>query len=97
MSWDFWGNDGFYIGPALHHYRTFSVISKETKRQQFSDTAEFCHSYLTQPSLTSKGRITHTMSILACALIELPTATYNTQLDAITNLRDLFSQWQGDE
>ena len=72
----------FYIGPALHHYRTFFDIGKDTNRQRFSDTVEFCHSYLTQPSLTAEDKLFHVMSILTCALKDAPTATYNAQLDA---------------
>ena len=67
------------------------MIVKDTKRQQFLDTIEFRHSYVTQSSLVSKDRIVHAMSILVRVLNEAPTATYNALLDAIADLHDLFS------
>ena len=93
-SWDFRACDGFNIGPAFHHYRCFHIMENTTKALLFSDTIELCHSHLTQPYLTSANRITHALSILTCALKDLPTITCNAQLYAISNIKALFGKWQ---
>ena len=43
-----------------------------------SDTIKFYHYYLTQKSLTPADRISHTLSILTCALQDLLTIICNT-------------------
>jgi hypothetical protein len=32
---------GYYIGPALDHYRCYTVYIVETKRERISDTVDF--------------------------------------------------------
>ena len=78
IYWSFHGKDGFYIGTALRHYLTFSVIAKDTKRQKFSDTVKFQHYYLEQPPLTPYYRIIHTFSILTCSISDEPVITCNS-------------------
>ncbi len=93
-SWDQRGRDGYSAGPALKHYRCFTVINKKTKEVIVSDTVEFRHSYLTQPTLTPEDRMTHAMNVLSCALKDAPTIKHEAQLEAVKNLRDLFANWQ---
>ena len=93
LSWQFRGKDGFYFGPTLRHYHTLSVISKDKRRRQFSDTIEFWNCYLTQPYLTPEDRIIHTMYILTCAMVDSLAVTCNAQLDTITYLNYLSGQW----
>ena len=57
-TWDFRSRDGFNIGYAPEHYRCFHLVDKLTKASVFSDTVEFRHSYLTQPTVTPADRIT---------------------------------------
>ena len=84
----------FYVGPAIRHYHTLSVIAKDTNRQQFSDIVKFRHSYLAQNYLTPEDRIIHSMSILTCTMTDAPAVTFITQLDAITDICNLFFQWR---
>ena len=93
-SWKFRAPDGFNIRPALHHYRCFHIVNHTTKASLFSDTIKFHHSYLTQTSLTPSNRITNALSILACALHDLPKITCKTQLDAIPCIKALFGKWE---
>ena len=94
LSWDFLGKDGFYIGPAFCYYHTFSVISKDTKHQQFSDTVEFQQSDLAQPSHTSEHRIIHAMFILKFEMTDAPVIICNSYLDSITDLCSICFQWK---
>ena len=40
-SWDFHGDDGFYIGPAVEHYRCVQCLVTSTRRVRISDIVQF--------------------------------------------------------
>ena len=40
-SWDPHGTDGWYLGPALDHYRCYRVFTNKTKAERTTDTVEF--------------------------------------------------------
>ena len=40
-SWAPHGEEGFYVGPALNHYRCFRVITKSTQSERITDTASW--------------------------------------------------------
>ena len=61
-----------------------------TKSTLISDTVEFRHDYLTQPTTTHADRLTHALHFLASALRETPSAVIDAQLDDIIQLRNLF-------
>ena len=91
-SWDHRGRDGFYVGYALESYRCFKAVDSKTKDASISDRVEFMHSYLTQPTLTPEDRIVHAVRLLMCALKDAPDARAEAQLQAISDLRDVFSK-----
>jgi len=93
-TWDQRGRDGFSLGPALQHYRCYTVADKKTKATIVSDTVEFRHSYLTQPTLTPEDRMVHAMNMLSCAIKDAPATKLEAQLDAIQQLRELLTGWQ---
>ena len=58
-----------------------------------SDTLEYCHHYLTQPTLTPKDCFLHGLQTLTCALEDVPTEMCDAQLRDISALRDVFGRW----
>ena len=40
-SWETRGYEGWYIGPALNHYRCHTVYAKHTAHERVADTVEF--------------------------------------------------------
>ncbi len=68
QSWDYCGNEGFYVGPAPDHYRCFTVIKTSTAAVIVLDTVVFHHPTLSVPTLTTTDRIIHCLR----ALIERP-------------------------
>ena len=91
--WGYRGRKGFTIGPALNHYRCFHVVDGVTKALRYSDTVEFLHDYLTQPTVTEGDRIVHALNFLSCAVKDAPATIHHEQLTAISKLRDLFTNW----
>ena len=88
-SWDFRGKDGWSLGFSLEHYRYQRVAPKDTTAVQVSDTLEYRHHYLTQPTLTPDDRVLHGLQILTCALEHAPTEMCDAQLRAISAIRDV--------
>ena len=64
-SWDFRGRKVFSIGPALNHYCCFRVTNATTKSLMYSDTVEFMHDCLTQPTVSESNRIVHALNFLS--------------------------------
>ena len=93
-SWDFRAKNGFYIGPAMDSYRCFKLVNADTKSQVISDTVEFRHSYLSIPAPSTEDRIIHGLQVVAGALTGASPPTSISQVEAITNLRDIFESWR---
>ena len=64
-----------------------------TKSLLYSDTVEFMHNCLTQPTVSKSNRIVHAFNFLSCAVKDAPAVVYHDQLPAISNLRDIFRGW----
>ena len=90
--WDFCVKYGFYIGPAMDSFRCFKLVNADTMSQVISNTVEFRHSYLSIPAPSPEDRIVHGLQVVPGALtvpgVQLPTSI--SQVEAITNLRDIF-------
>jgi hypothetical protein len=41
QSWDYRAKQGFYVGPALNHYRCYELVKSDTKQKVISDTVQF--------------------------------------------------------
>ena len=90
--WDFCGNESFYIGPALNHYRCYTVIKNSRQAVVVSDTVTFQHPILDLPALTTEDQIIHCLQALTIAI--RADCTHNncqTQLLAIESLRAIFN------
>ena len=56
-SWDFHGDSGFYVGPALEHYRCVQCLMSKTRRLRVSDTVQFFPHATPFPQLTLNDRL----------------------------------------
>ena len=92
-SWDFRGQDGFYVGPALNHYRCYSILKRDSQAVVISDTVRFRHHNLTVPNLTAEDKIVHALRALTHNMPSNPAASTEQQLRAIATLRDIFSNY----
>ncbi len=90
---DFPAKDGFYIGPALDLYCCFKLVKSNTKSLVISDTVKFRNAYCSIPAPMPKDKIIHGLQIMSDALTNAPPPTSISQVEAITNLRDLFEFW----
>jgi hypothetical protein len=92
--WDYRAKQGFYVGPALDHYRRYKLVKSETKQKVISDTVEFRHAYLQIPAVLADDKIINRLQVMAGVLQNAPPPTSSNQLDAIEMLRTLFEKWK---
>ena len=68
-------------------------MAKATRAAQISDTVEFRHHHLTQPTVTPIDRIFHGVNKLTCALHDAPHIVFDNQLLAIDALHQAIQIW----
>jgi hypothetical protein len=95
-SWDPHGLDGYYLGPALEHYRCYQVHITKTKGTRIVDTVEFFPAALVMPLTSSKDLASIAAMELSHALQHPdPAAPFShigtAQLQALRQLSDIFS------
>ena len=57
-TWSEHGTRGYYIGPALHHYRNYECYMPATKAKRTSNTIAFFPEYCKMPTTSSTDRLT---------------------------------------
>jgi hypothetical protein len=95
-SWYSHGVDGYYLGPALDHYRCYQVHITKTKGTRIVDTVELFPSKLSMPNTSSKDLASITELELSNALQNpAPAAPIShigtAQLQALRQLSDILS------
>ena len=75
------------MGVALEHYRCDRVVVKDTKAEAISNTVEYCHQSITDPTVTPVDRILHGIYTLTNALTDAPSVVHEAQLNVITASR----------
>jgi hypothetical protein len=93
-SWDYRAKQGFYVGPALNHYRCYKLVKSETKQKVISDTVQFRHAYLQIPAVSAEDKILNGLQVMVGAMQNAPPPTSSSQLVAIEALRALLEKWQ---
>ena len=63
-TWAFHSVDGWYIDTSPEHYRTHRCHIKQTRSDRFSDTVEFQHKCITNPTISPTDKIMN--AINAC-------------------------------
>ena len=93
LSWDYRGHCGFYVGPALDHYRCHKILKTATSAVIISDTVVFQHPTLSVPTLSTTDRIIHCLRALTIAVrADRTPDSCNAQLLAVESLRAIFDK-----
>jgi hypothetical protein len=71
-SWDYRAKQGFYVGPALDHYRCYKLVKSETKQKVIINKVEFRHAYLQIPAVLVDNKIINGLQVMAGALQNAP-------------------------
>ena len=94
LSWGFYAQPGFYAGPAMNHYRNYTVFSSSTRILRPCGTAEFHYSYIILPQVTAKDKVINAITKLKQELSAILTPSNSSQLEAITHIKNIFYQYK---
>ena len=95
-SWAPHAKEGFYLGPAMNHYRCHKVWSKATNRTSIVDTLKWLPHRFRMPTANREGLIVAAAHDLCKALLSTTDDRLHTPLDAETrkqlqNLQEIFA------
>jgi hypothetical protein len=68
-TWDPHGQDGWYLGPALEHYRCYTVYITKTRGNRIVETVDFFPEKITLPFSTPQDLATLAAADLTSALL----------------------------
>ena len=96
-TWKTKGTDGFYIGPAMEHYRCHKIYTPKTRAERVAKTVEFFPHNCATPYSSPVDDATRTADSLVDALkghqaFEPYEAPGNEQFMAIKKISHIFSQ-----
>jgi hypothetical protein len=79
-TWAPHGQDGWYIGPALEHYRSYTVYINKIRKEQIVEAVDFFPENFKLPFLSTKELATQAAKELTLALLNPHTAGFFCQL-----------------
>ena len=85
-SWNPHGIAGFYLGPALHHYRSMAVYIPDTKGIRISDQCEFFPTKFQFPGASKEEKLLKAVENLNNTLKLNPTINNDNLSDEVLNL-----------
>jgi hypothetical protein len=96
-TWDPHGTKGWYLGPAMEHYRCHRVFTNKTKAERITDTVEFFPQYTTVPHMTTDKIAIQAAEDLIAAInqpiTKMPISPIgDKQMKAIRQISDLYQQ-----
>jgi hypothetical protein len=68
-TWDPHGQDGWYIGPALEHYRCYTVYITKTRGYRIAEAVDFFPKKITLPFPSAQNLATQAAADLTHALL----------------------------
>ena len=92
--WDYRGRNGFSASVAFNYYCCQQSIDAETKAVSITDTIEFFHHHLNQPSITPQDRFIHVLETLTAEMHHTLDIHIAQHLQEIDHLYHLFQYWQ---
>jgi hypothetical protein len=61
-TWAYHLVDGWYLFTSPEHYHTHNCHIKQTKSECLSDTVQFQHKHITNPTITHTNKVMHTLA-----------------------------------
>ena len=78
-TWAYHSVDGWYLFTSPEHYRTHNCHIKHTKSERLSDTVQFQHKRITNPTITHADKVMHALADYVKALQGMTSSTKNSQ------------------
>jgi hypothetical protein len=78
-TWAYHSVDGWYLFTSPEHYCTHNCHIKHTKSKQLSDTVQFQHKRITNPTITHADKVMHKLADWVKALHGMTSSARNSQ------------------
>jgi hypothetical protein len=78
-TWAYHSVDGWYLFTSPKHYRTHNCHIKHTKSKQLSNTVQFQHKRITNPTITHANKVMHALADCVKALHGMTSSARNSQ------------------
>jgi hypothetical protein len=78
-TWAYHLVDGWYLFTSPEHYRTHNCHIKHTKSKRLSDTVQFRHKRIINPTITHAVKVMHTLAHCVKALHGMTSSAQNSQ------------------
>ena len=89
-TWAYHSLDGWYLNTSPEHYRTHNCHVKTTKSERLSDTVQFQHKNITNPTISHTDKIMHAIAnckeAIGKALTHQPTQQLRELNQIINNI-----------
>ena len=94
LSWDSHGTEGWYLGPALEHYRCYPMFFNKSKAERVTDTIELFPQKVPMPYMTKTDVAIQSIAEIIRLLQHpdaIPISKVGTkQIDAIKQVAPIF-------
>ena len=71
-SWAYHGKQGWYVGPALHHYRCYRCFLPKTGREIITNTVKFIPNKITFPTINYERKLENAFNKILNILQHVP-------------------------
>ena len=87
-TWAFHSVDGWYVQTSPEHYRTHKCHIKSTNSDRFSDTVQFQHKRITNPSVSAKDKLMNAIAACQQALNNATNEKSNNEINMLQSILD---------
>jgi hypothetical protein len=78
-AWAYHSVDGWYLFTSPEQYRTHNCPIKHTKSERLSDTVQFQHKRITNPTITHADKVMHALADCVKTLQGMASSARNSQ------------------
>ena len=93
-TWAYHGQIGWYVGPAIHHYRCFRVYMPQTGREIVTDTVKFLPETIPFPTESFETKLSNAIDKILTLLQSTKNPPILPTLQQTTDITKAFSQVQ---
>ena len=85
-TWAYHSVDGWYLNTSPDHYRVHNCHIKSTQSERLTDTIQFKHKHITNPTLTHHDKLMHALAKCKETLEGLTKGQADQQLDELKSI-----------
>jgi hypothetical protein len=85
-------SDGWYLRTSAEHYRCHVIYAKNTLCKRITDTVNFKHKYITEPTLTPENTIVKALNDLTLALKERRNKKGIEEMDTLQRFDEILNK-----